>query len=638
MGKIGERMKRRQANLNKSFFNLKLIIAILLSLFLALVIAIVPGNIAFFQSGNQDVSPPVIESTGIIKNQESYEVEQGSQSSVLKLNVDGVQASKLFIENQESNDHQMKFSVAFDDEDPKSYQMMANQRILSLPRNAKQVTISMENSEESTGAFSVRAKSYFVFNKILFVVSFFSGFVCYVGYYFLKNQHYDWFTLIMLLFFGISTAVLMPPVKGFDEYQHFLKALSVADGNFFFENGDKVLVPEKINDLAEYELRGTYSNYEEFSSYYATLSQDDYTLRKSVPIESTASSYLFIPYIFEAIGIFIGNLLSVNVLWLIWFARIGNITAFAVCSFFAIRLLPRSKLLLVTLCLQPVMLYLGATAGFDSVMLGFLYLGLAQIYNVRMKAKVLSIREFLIIAISFCFVIMAKVSYAPILLFFFFLRKENFDSKSKRVFYSICISVLLFVTALLTYSYASNIGLNQWKVEGVDTGLQLKHILLNPLEYLGVLATYFSDQILFFYENIFGFLGYLPRMESIWNFLNLFFILFLALFGMSVEEQGIEENYLTTGERSISVISLLCMAGLTATALYMSFTAVGSDTIAGYQPRYLLPLIFPGMMCLANKKIRSDFNYMTIQKITFAWSVIILVSFMWNSILVPFYC
>ena len=94
-------MKRRQANLNKSFFNLKLIIAILLSLFLALVIAIVPGNIAFFQSGNQDVSPPVIESTGIIKNQESYEVEQGSQSSVLKLNVDGVQASKLFIENQE---------------------------------------------------------------------------------------------------------------------------------------------------------------------------------------------------------------------------------------------------------------------------------------------------------------------------------------------------------------------------------------------------------------------------------------------------------------------------------------------------------------------------------------------------------
>ena len=32
---------------------------------------------------------------------------------------------------------------------------------------------------------------------------------------------------------------------------------------------------------------------------------------------------------------------------------------------------------------------------------------------------------------------------------------------------------------------------------------------------------------------------------------------------------------------------------LVATALYISFTAVGADYIAGCQPRYLLPLLFP---------------------------------------------
>ncbi|MDT2756590.1 DUF2142 domain-containing protein [Enterococcus asini] len=631
-------MERRQANLNKSFFNLKLVIAILLSLLLALVMAIVPGNIAFFQSGNLDVSPSVVESVGFTEIQGNYQLDSGSNSATLKIDLDGIKASKLFIVNEQNTAYQLRFSIAFDSDEAKSYEMSANQRILSIPRDAHQAIISIDNSESKTGMLSIHAKSYFKFNKILFTIFFLSGVVFYVGHYFLKKNRYDWFALIILLFFGISTAILLPPTKGLDEYQHFLKALSLAEGNFFFENGDKVLVPEKINDLNKFELRGTYSNYEEFSAYYATLTKDDYTNRSLVPIESTASSYLFIPYIFEAIGIFIGNLLSVNVLWLLWLARISNVIAYAVCSFFAIRLLPRSKLLLVTLCLQPVMLYLGGTAGFDSVMLGFLYLGLTQIYNVRMKAKVLSIREFLIIAVSFCFVIMAKVSYAPILLFCFLLKKENFSSIRRRILYSVFISLLLFLVAVTTYGYASVIGLDQWRMPGVDTSLQLKYILTNPLKYLNVLVAYFSDNTLFFYENIFGALGYLPQLKSSLNFFNSLLLLFLAIFGMTAVEQKDDKNYLIASERLITVFSLICMAGLTATALYMSFTAVGSDTIAGYQPRYLLPLVFPGMMCLANKKIRSDFNYMTIREITFAWIMIILVSFMWHSILVPFYC
>lgn len=630
-------MRRNKKNIFLSFFNLKLVVTIFFSILLALFMSVILGNISFFKYGNLDILPAEVEATGLIKSQDHYKIDGDNQSATLKIDLSQYNASKLFIVSQETESHQMKFSISFDDDEAKKYQMMANQRILSIPHGAKQATINIDNSEGKISSFSVRAKNYFVFNKILFIIFFLGGIVFYIGYVFLKNNHFEWFVLVTLLFFGISTAILMPPTKGFDEYQHFLKALSVADGNFFFENGDKVLVPEKINDLNEFEFRGTYSNYEEFTSYYATLSQEDYGTRVSVPISSTASSYLFIPYIFEAIGIFVGNLFSVNVLWLLWLARIGNVLAFAGCSFLAIRLLPRSKLLLVALCLQPVMLYLGASAGFDSVMLGFLYLGLSQIYNLRMNSRNMTTREFLVIAISFCFVIMAKVSYAPILLFFFLLRKENFSTNKNRILYSIVISVLLFWVALTTYSYASNIGLNQWKIDGVDTGLQLKQILGNPLEYLGILSNYFSDQILFFYENIFGFFGYLPRMSSMWNFLNLFFILFLAVFGMTSVEQRDEKNYLSIREKAITVFSLVCMFVLTATALYMSFTVVGSDTIEGYQPRYLLPLIFPGVMCLASKRIQNDFKYQNIKVLTFVWLVIILTSYMWNSLLLPFY-
>lgn len=44
-------------------------------------------------------------------------------------------------------------------------------------------------------------------------------------------------------------------------------------------------------------------------------------------------------------------------------------------------------------------------------------------------------------------------------------------------------------------------------------------------------------------------------------------------------------------------ISLVILTiALSATALYISFTGVGNEEIAGMQPRYLLPLLIPSLM------------------------------------------
>ena len=45
-----------------------------------------------------------------------------------------------------------------------------------------------------------------------------------------------------------------------------------------------------------------------------------------------------------------------------------------------------------------------------------------------------------------------------------------------------------------------------------------------------------------------------------------------------------------------------------ATALYLDFTAVGSNTILGCQNRYLIPVLFPTFYCLFYNKIEIKEN------------------------------
>ena len=47
---------------------------------------------------------------------------------------------------------------------------------------------------------------------------------------------------------------------------------------------------------------------------------------------------------------------------------------------------------------------------------------------------------------------------------------------------------------------------------------------------------------------------------------------------------------------------------LVATALYISFTAVGADYVAGCQPRYLLPILFPTVYFIGVDGISTKIN------------------------------
>lgn len=605
-----------------------------------MVIEIFGFNLNYFRFDTRSYTPEITTNTNATKEaNDTLTIAEPNQRVSFSLDLRKIRGNKLSIaiDNTEQKELGTVYKVLSNEQVLGERRINSGTKTINIGKNSGILNIEIENPESTTLTYHVEVANVFVFSALRFVIILGILLVFSLAIYLLLRKKISLFTLISIVFFGTLSAFFIPPMFTFDERQHFFKALSVADGNLFFENHDKVEIPYGINKLPEVEAKNTYYSIEEFKQFYHQFDQIEYHQKTTEEITSTASTYLFIPYIFSAIGIIIAKILGLNLLYYIWLARLANILAYSIMVYFAIKMIPRGKMLLSFLSLQPIFIYLGASLGFDSIMVGASMVGLAKIYQLRATQKKITPLEFILITLMFMFVIICKVSYAPILLFFFLLRKENFRSTVFRyVFYSM-ISLALFVTALYTYSYASGNDLNQWNVPGVDIDQQTATVLHHPFWFLGVLYTYFTDNAFAFLQYSFSGVGYLKGLNPFFTILSLLVLLFLSMFDISSKHSDNPLLYIDTKGKLLSYFSFICMLILTATALYISFTRVASLTVSGYQPRYVLPIYFPLFYSFASLKIKHQFSQTKIWVYSGILILLFNLSYLWSSIIAIYY-
>ena len=200
-----------------------------------------------------------------------------------------------------------------------------------------------------------------------------------------------------------------------------------------------------------------------------------------------------------------------------------------------------------------------------------------------------------------CFV---KAIYAPFLLLALFVPKERFDNqKQSRLVKSGIIGVTILLLA--TFILPTISGTMESDSRGGNTSVseQLSSIISNPIDYTKLLGNTavaeFSDKTLDSFSNY----AYITNQATInsTNFLYTLFILLLFVF--LTDNNG---NNLTKKQRSVTFIACLTTTLFIWTALYLSFTPIGSDSINGVQSRYFLPLLFPLLLCLQPKNIHNS--------------------------------
>lgn len=131
----------------------------------------------------------------------------------------------------------------------------------------------------------------------------------------------------------------------------------------------------------------------------------------------------------------------------------------------------------------------------------------------------------------------------------------------------------------------------------VNSAEQVKFILNNPLKYCYIYLRYLFT----FYlipQHSYGFIqSYAYLGNGITNCLPTILLFGLVLFAPKNRYSDLKNSVL-------AIVGCILSLTLVVTALYVSFTPVGYDTVNGCQFRYLIPLLYPVLSCFKGGYIK----------------------------------
>lgn len=299
------------------------------------------------------------------------------------------------------------------------------------------------------------------------------------------------------------------------------------------------------------------------------------------------------------------------------FGRAANLLVYILICYFAMIKLKSGKAILATIAFFPTNLFLATNYSYDYWVTAFIFLGTAYfISEIKQQQKVMSIRDIIIMNGAFILACIPKQIYMPIMVLPLLMRKKWKNKSQQRKYYLICLAMLAFMAVLLIVRAFSSVtgGGDTRGGSEVNSMGQVSFIFSEPFGYtkilLNFLKTYLSIGSMKNYINTFAYLGN-GTVFVTWLFIA-------AIVFTTATDKDKYDNF--NGLNCVRVIDILLFFGiicLVATSLYISFTAVGSNTIHGCQGRYITPLLLPLLLVVASPGLKLKINKIIYNNILF---------------------
>lgn len=450
----------------------------------------------------------------------------------------------------------------------------------------------------------------FGFN-IIYPISIFTGtIVLAVLFKFRKSafENIEKVFLLLSLIEGTFFCCIVPREVGisWDDEIHFKNVENLVD----YFNG----VSFKADDLLTQEYQKVATIH--FAYDKETRNQRADLLNKSYQNKEIGSSYsenfgsTTIAYIPYAALIILGRGLHLKYTTTFGLARFGNMLFYILLAYSAIKKTKQGKVLMAFIALFPTVMYMAGSYSYDPWVVGFSLLGFSYFFNMITTFDG-GIQTKDIIKMLLCFAVgfLVKAVYFPVLFPLLFIPKKKFRDKSQHIKYI----MLVFLTAIfLAVSIVLPMIINTSTFAAgdsrggtdVNSGEQLKFILHNPLTYVSILFNFFKSYL--FPSNAGQYMQNYAYMSYVYTapFMKITTIL---LFAVAFFDQNGKVK-ITKGIMFAEVFGAFCAVILVSSALYISFTPVGYNTVNGCQFRYLIPLIFPTLYVLGYGKLRNPIN------------------------------
>jgi len=347
-------------------------------------------------------------------------------------------------------------------------------------------------------------------------------------------------------------------------------------------------------------------------------------------------AYNKIGYIPSAIMIAIGNLIHLPFHITFILGRWINLLVYSLIVYFAIKKLKSGKMIMAVIALFPTALFLASSYNYDSWLTAFTLLGLAYLFSeLQQPDKKMTVWEMVMMIGAFVIGLGPKAIYFLLMVLLYFIGKSKSDSlkKYKAYVWATTLSILFVVGSFVLPFVAGGMSHSDNRGgEGVNSAQQIHFVLSHPVAYAKILSNFMAGYINPF--NAGGFMVSFAYIGGIGGFFLLLAVLAMVTF---TDKNEYDKKTATWKLRLVIVAIYLATTALVSTALYVAFTPVGSPTINGVQPRYLIPLVFPLLFVLGSSRLKNPFNKKIYNSAILAVMAGILLSGTWQLIIRNYY-
>lgn len=420
--------------------------------------------------------------------------------------------------------------------------------------------------------------------------------------------------IISITLLAIVLSITCNTYHVIDEKKHFMESYNMSYFNFDFEN------PVVDKQFMEEIPRGTH--YTTMADYYKVqYNYEKGQIPENDKIDSSPTSYNPILYIPSAFGIFLGKLLKGSVADVFYLGRIMNLFVYIALAILVLKIMPFKKKITFALLLLPMIICQAGTYTPDALGMLTILLFVAYCFKLYKNKENITFKQLILLVCLYCLSLSFKsMSYFFIGFLIFILPiKEIIKKYNKKIFILILIAFLLFGIIMMIRPVGNISGGDP---RGGETGMipQLKNIAEHPTTVFKVIFNHITGTLLNYSwlsdMNFYGFFS----LNAKWIFL----IMLIYYLIVSLKDDSINFG---KKEKAIILITFFGIYGMTSAILYLTFSPIGADYLAGYASRYLFPIILLVLICVSNDKLKNnDSNENEIMKIDFINSLFLLVS------------
>lgn len=416
----------------------------------------------------------------------------------------------------------------------------------------------------------------------------------------------EWIYAIIAFFAGLVFIFIIPPGWSPDEPQHYWRVQQLVDGQIVASDLDpnhpgQSVGGELNTNAANFILSfGGYRALDDpgyrlpfpaWESSDALVTQTDSESRTTLQFSGSAI-YNPVVYAPQIAGVATARSLDLSLYSGFLLAKIFGLVLQVVAIFWAIRLIPKGKWILLAIGLLPATLVQSAAFGADIMTTSVAFLFIAYVLRLSFSNKAIGIRSSLAITsllVALGFVKPVYLVLAGLLLLIPLLNSASRTiTQSARVFGPVIIAAILSISWVLMVQFIKANGNPEANISA-----QKDFLLDNPMQFFSILFnTYFTDAQPRLYSTLTGnFLWETAKLPIIFQHLSIV-VLVLACFATDAREQLLKmSNKIKFFFNSISWGTFLLTVIAISGALYAYFTAPGALSVKGVQGRYFIPAL-----------------------------------------------